>query len=306
MTLKPSKVFQAKIGTAVFLLLFTLAVGLTVLPAVATPTPTQQTQLSTSPPQQLFQQGETFYQSGRFAEAVTVLQQAARGFQTQGEDLKQAATLSNLALAAQQLGLWQEAKAAIAKSLALLEPSRGTAEQERRAVLAQTLDIQGGIQLATGQPDMALQIWQRSTQLHTQLQDAGGMVRGRVNQAKALQINGFYRRALDILTELSQSLQTQPESLTKAATLRSLGDALQLTGDLKKSRQVLQESLEIAQRLQSPADISAAQLSLGNTARAQQETQSAIAFYQQAAASAPDRLGGNSSKHQPTQPIVYA
>ena len=294
MTLKPSKVFQAKVGTAVFLLLFTLAVGLTVLPAVAKapppPQPALPAQLSPPSPQQLFQQGQIFYQSGRFAEAIIVLQQAAQAFQFQGEDLKQAATLSNLALAEQQLGLWQEAQAAIAKSLALLEQSRRAAEPERQAVLAQTLDIQGGIQLATGQTEIALQTWQRSTQLYIQLQDAGGMVRSRVNQAKALQINGFYRRALDTLTELSQSLQTQPESLTKAATLRSLGDALQLTGDLKKSRQVLQESLEIAQRLQSPADISAAQLSLGNTARAQQETQSAIAFYQQAAATAPDRL----------------
>jgi tetratricopeptide (TPR) repeat protein len=45
----------------------------------------------------------------------------------------------------------------------------------------------------------------------------------------------------------------------------------------------LQQSLEIAQRLRSPSDISAALFSLGNTTRAQQTTQAALEFYQQAA-----------------------
>jgi CHAT domain-containing protein len=301
MTINLSKIFQIKISVFVPLLLFTLTLCSVVLltnnfvapsaiaqaPNSTQPAPTVQS--STPSPQQLFQQGITFYQNGQFAEAATVLQQAARTFQSQRQDLKQAAALSNLALTYQQLGLWTESQAAIAASLSLLE-NKQNREAERQTILAQTLDIQGGIQLAIGQPETALQTWQQATALYTQLQDTEGVIRSRLNQARALQITGFYRRALDILTELNQRLQPQPESLTKAATLRSLGDALQLTGDLDTSRQVLQESLKIAQRLQSAEDISAAQLSLGNTARVQQETQAAIDFYQQAAASAPDRL----------------
>ncbi|WP_138500183.1 hypothetical protein [Nostoc sp. PA-18-2419] len=47
----------------------------------------------------------------------------------------------------------------------------------------------------------------------------------------------------------------QPDSLIKAIELRSLGDALQLTGDLVQSRQVLQQSLQTADKLQSFAEI---------------------------------------------------
>jgi hypothetical protein len=58
-----------------------------------------------------------------------------------------------------------------------------------------------------------------------------------------LQVIGFYRRALTMLTQVSQNLQSQPDSLTKVIELRSLGDTLQLIGDLEKSREVLQQSL---------------------------------------------------------------
>ncbi|MCA1993612.1 MAG: CHAT domain-containing protein, partial [Coleofasciculus sp. S288] len=69
----------------------------------------------------------------------------------------------------------------------------------------------------------------------------------------------------------------------KAMGLRSLGNALRVVGNLNKSRQALEQSLAVAQNLQSSSDISAALLSLGNTARAQQDTQTALAYYQQVA-----------------------
>ena len=85
-----------------------------------------------------------------------------------------------------------------------------------------------------------------------------------------------------------EELQNQPPSITKAIELRSLGDALQLAGDLKQSRQVLQQSLDISQKLKSPQNISAALFSLGNTARIEQDFPTAIKFYQQAATVTPN------------------
>ncbi|MGB3757186.1 MAG: CHAT domain-containing protein [Rivularia sp. (in: cyanobacteria)] len=110
-----------------------------------------------------------------------------------------------------------------------------------------------------------------------------GVISSRINQATAWQVLGFYRRSLTILTALEQETQTQPNSINKAIELRSLGDALQLAGDLKQSREALNQSLKIAQRLNSPPNISAAFLSLGNTARVEQNFSQAIKFYQQAA-----------------------
>ena len=101
---------------------------------------------------------------------------------------------------------------------------------------------------------------------------------------------GFYRRSLTILTALQQELQSQPNSITKAVELRSLGDSLQLTGNFKQSRQVLQQSLEIAQKLKSPQNESAALFSLGNTARVEQKFEDAITFYQKAATNTPNYI----------------
>lgn len=250
-------------------------------PAVlSTPTPIATTEL--------VQQGRSLYEAGRYTEAINALQTALQHYRSQGNGLGQAMTLSNLALAYQQLGQWQDANQAIDQSLTLLEQLKGQNQNdsERSQVLAQTLDIQGSLQLDTGRAQQALTTWQQSQTMYQQLGDRNGIVRSRINQVQALQTLGFYRRALTTLTEVNQLLQGQPDSLTKAIQLRALGDALQLAGDLEQGQQVLQRSLEIAKAAQSNQEISAALLSLGNLSRSRLTptgVQAAINYYQQAA-----------------------
>ena len=128
-----------------------------------------------------------------------------------------------------------------------------------------------------------MKTWQSAESIYKKINNQNGVVRSRINQATTWQVLGFYRRSLTILTALEQELQTQPNSINKAIELRSLGDALQLAGDLKQSREVLNQSLKIAQKLKSPQNVSAALVSLGNTARIEQNYPAAIKFYQQAA-----------------------
>ncbi|MBD2774253.1 CHAT domain-containing protein [Iningainema tapete] len=236
--------------------------------------------------QDLLQQGKVLFEAGRLVEAQAVLQKVSQQYQVLGDKLRQAMTLSNLALVYQQRGMFAEANKAINNSLQLL----GTHSKQHLQVQAQTLEIQGSLQLEQGQAEVALKTWQRAIDTYTQIGDKSGMTRSRINQAQALQVLGFYRRALTSLTELSNDLQSQPDSLTKVVELRSLGDTLQLTGDLDKSRQVLLKSLELAQRLKYTPEISATLLSLGNTARLQQDYQGAIAFYHQVIATNPAPL----------------
>lgn len=243
--------------------------------------------------QNLVQQGRALYAAGRLAEAAEVLQQAAQNYQNQGDALRQAVALSNLALVYQKLGLFSEATQAINYSLELLEsvPSGSTREtDDRLQTLAQTLEIQGSLQFEQGQLEPALTTWREAEALYSQMNDSSGSIRSQINQAQAWQALGFYQRALTLLTELSQKLQSQPDSLTKAMELRSLGEMLQLTGDLEQSRQVLQTSLALSERLHLPGEISAVLLSLGNTASAQQDVQGASTFYQQAIEMAPSPL----------------
>jgi CHAT domain-containing protein len=242
--------------------------------------------------QSLVQQGKTLYEAGQFTEAVKILQQAAAAFKATGDGLSQAMTLSNLSLAYQQLGQWPQAKQAIRKAIASLHPQRlnllqtgrnmGTSN-ERSQILAQSLDVQGRLQLVRGQAELALTTWRQAADTYAQVGDNAGITRSRINQAQALQALGLYSQAQKTLTEVNQTLQKEPDSSLKATGLRSLGNVFRVVGNLKKSRQVLEQSRDVARASQSNQAISDALLSLGNTARAQQDTQAALKFYQQAA-----------------------
>ncbi|MDZ8240181.1 MAG: CHAT domain-containing protein [Nostoc sp. ChiQUE01a] len=238
-------------------------------------------------PASLIEQGKVLYDAGNFVQAIEVLQKAVQAYQQQKENLRLAATLSNLSLAYQQLGKWSQAQQAITQSLNLLKAQD---KNPNLQILAQSLDIQGRLQLATGRPDAALTTWQQTEEIYQQIDNKNGVVRSLINQAQAWQAQGFYPRAIKTLDKLSQTLESQPDSIEKTVSLRSLGDALLVIGDLKKSHEVLEKSLKIARNLQSNADIGASLFSLGNNALKQQDKLNAIAYYQQTVAASPSPL----------------
>lgn len=306
----------------IFILLFVTAFCLTqgfagflgtgILPVVAQ-LPAAMTIVQNSPNQNsLLDQGKALYDAGKFSEAVTVLQQAVATFKDNGDSLKQAVTLSNLSLAYQQLGLWADAETAITESLKILQTGEISGNYpndkilEKTKLLAQTLDIHARLQLSLGKAEQALETWQKATTTYAQVGNSDGVTKSKLNQAQALQNLGFYPKAcksiLDALEINNQDckispeqikiLKEKPESLLNAQGLRRLGDILQLIGDLTQAEEILQQSLKIATALQSPADISATNLSLGNTTRAlqkqknnknQETLQNALKFYRDAA-----------------------
>ncbi|MBW4523190.1 MAG: CHAT domain-containing protein [Scytolyngbya sp. HA4215-MV1] len=271
-------------------------------PSIATQRPSDASTRATQPlpqslvtdPLQLVQSGKASYQAEQFAAAAATWQQASEQLANRGDRLNQAIVLSNLALAYQQLGRWTEANQAIATSLNFLNsPDLATASKPQTAnlqvqtLLAQAFNIQGSLLLAQGKSQLALETWQKATQIYQTLGDMVGISRTLINQTQALRALGLYTRSRKTLETVQQTLQNQPDSLLKAASLLNLGDSLRLVGDFKQSQTVLQQSLTIAQTLQSPTDIAAALVSQGNTARAQSQTAEALQFYQQAIAIAP-------------------
>jgi CHAT domain-containing protein/tetratricopeptide (TPR) repeat protein len=135
-----------------------------------------------------------------------------------------------------------------------------------------------------------LKTWQQAASIYTQINDQNGVVRSQINQAQALISSGFYRRAEATLLQVNQKLRSQNDSPEKTVMLRSLGDVLQLVGKFSQSHTVLEQSLAVAKRLQSPNYIAASLLSLGNNARDRQNTQQAIDFYQQTVKESPSTL----------------
>ena len=93
-------------------------------------------------------------------------------------------------------------------------------------------------------PETALATWQQAEQAYQQAQDESGQLGAQLNQAQALQAMGLFRRAQRLLDDIDEQLQVQPNSELKVLGLESLGAALRVTGDLRQSQTVLEQSLE--------------------------------------------------------------
>ncbi|MBL1200609.1 MAG: CHAT domain-containing protein [Nostoc sp. GBBB01] len=227
---------------------------------------------------------KNLYMSGRFAEAVKLLQQA---YQTSGNQVEKAVILSNLALNLHQLGRINEASGAIEEAIAILQNTPNS--PQRLPVWAQVWDIKGNLELAQGKAQAALSSWETAASLYQQLKDSNKAILTQINQAQALQALGLYRREISLLQSLTTDLQKQPDSLAKAASFRNLGEALALAGDIDRAKKHLQQSLEIAQKLRSPETIATAYLSLGNLAYISgssiEQKKTALAYYEKAAIS---------------------
>jgi CHAT domain-containing protein len=275
------------------LALLTLLVVTTVLPAVAEfnsqqliADPTNTISNYQLPITNYLEQGKQLYDAGRFAEAAQVWEMAAKAFEQQGQLQHSALAYNYLGIIYQDLGQWEAAQTAISQSLTLLKKSENI--NHSRLILAQVLNTQGSIQFHTGKVEAAWETWKLAEKHYRFGKDITGIVLSQINQAQALQSLGLYRRARTTLEQVNQDLAALPPSLLKARGLRSLGVILQVLGDLQPSQAALSESLAIAKRLNSTADIGATLFSLGNNARARGDVEAALKFYQQAKDIAPN------------------
>jgi CHAT domain-containing protein len=146
---------------------------------------------------------------------------------------------------------------------------------------AQALNTQANLQLHNGKAEIALENWQQAQKYYEQAGDLMGSLGSQINQAQAFQSLGFYRRSKEQLQTLTQKLGAMPDSEIKVSGLRSLGLALQMIGD-GKSKEVLEQSLAIARKIQTTTQLSSILLSLGKTAVDLQNPDAALDYFQQA------------------------
>lgn len=215
--------------------------------------------------EQLIENGKTLYQSGQFAFAAQSFQQAAQVYQSQNDALNQALALNFLSLSEQKLGHWNQANVAITTSLDLLNQSKLSTSSAKQ-IFAVILNTQGNLQLALGQAENALQSWQKAAKIYTEIGDPAGNIGSLINQATAFQSLGLYHRTMKIFEQVEKNLLSMPNSLLKAAGLRSFGNSLLASGDIEYPEKILEQSLAVAQQLRSPQEESATLLSLGNLA----------------------------------------
>lgn len=235
--------------------------------------------------QALVQQGKDLYNSGHFSEAIQVLQSAVDVLKKQDNYLYKAPILANLSLAYQQLGQWEEAEKAIADSLNLLKTNQG--DRPYPKLMAQVWEIAGQLQLSLGKPQEALKFWQDATQAYQELSDLTGASQNTIKQSLALQELGQQREALKILISLLPKLEQQSDPLIKAMGWRSLGNVLRVVGEvpelekyelpftklpegkklnyLEQSKQLLNASIAITDKLQFSQESNWTRLILANT-----------------------------------------
>ncbi len=278
--------WQGKLQRSPILVILLFFLTITITPVIAQVKTPNSITAERQKALQLIEQGERLYQAEKFERAVTIWQEAAVTFASQGDSLNRAMALSNLSLTYLQLYQWQPAEAAISNSLNILQTLENNPEKNR--ILAKSLDIQGKLQQQIGQSPAALETWQKADKIYRQTGDRQNLTINQINQAQVFQDLGYYPRACQTLLsalqvdsqqcEIStpqlqqlrqQLLKARSQSLTKARIrgLRSLGNVLRTIGNLEQSQQVLQLSLAIAQKWHSSADESKAWLNLANTQR---------------------------------------
>lgn len=208
-------------------------------------------------------QARAHYDAGNYRESAELFQRAA---DVAEEALSRGGLLANAALAYGRLGDWPSART-------ILEAAQGqiasgvASSPEAQAIVAQVQDIAGQLLLSQGQAESAAVAWEAAAIAYAQADNQPQTWQAQLGQARALQAAGFYRRSIDLLTELITALQAQPPSPLSIQVARNLGEAFRLTGALAQAEAQLMASLQDAEALSLPDEVSVAYRGLGDLAR---------------------------------------
>ena len=230
--------------------------------------------------QTIEQEAAKLYQQNRFSEAIKLLETVIQQYQTQGDIVGSTIALRNLALIYQKLGEWEQAEVTLTQAqetIAIID-----SEPEKSQLLAQILEVRGQIELSLGRAQTALETWKQATSLYQQQGNLTGFTQATIYQAYALQALGLYSQGIKTLTEISDRLETEPNTTIKAQALLSIGKVLSRTGKYADAEKRLDSSLTIAQNLAEKTIIADILVNLGNNAKLRSEPERALAFYQQA------------------------
>ncbi|MFQ3679510.1 MAG: CHAT domain-containing protein [Pseudanabaenaceae cyanobacterium] len=226
-----------------------------------------------SSPAALVSRGQGHYQKGEIPTALNLWQQAAAGFAAQDDPDGQVQALSNVAVAAQDLGQWETARQSLHRAEPLL--SRVSARRQ-----AQWHNTEGRLWLALGKPDKAIASWETASQRYQTAGDRPGLVRAAVNRAQAFQQMGFHRRALEVLTAV-QPVVPLVEALEQGAWQRRLGEVWAALGDRQSAIAAWERARELAP---TAAERAWVDLAWGNLLRDEGASQGALERYAKAEA----------------------
>jgi CHAT domain-containing protein len=198
------------------------------------------------------EQGQRAYAESRYADALAHWQRAATEARTLGQHPQEIVALQGQALALQALGREDEADRALdvaeARLATITTPDRSPdpspdPSPDFQGLQARLLNTRGTIALERGQPEAAIAPLQQAQQIYAQLGDRQGQLGTTVNQARALEAAGLYRRSADMLRQAAPLIAQEPDPMLRLAGWLTLADALRAVGNLAQAREVLTQAL---------------------------------------------------------------
>ena len=225
----------------------------------------------------LLDQGENLYESGRYAEALEVWQEALNQGIFQ-RDAKVIAIASNyIAIAHHEFGNWSQSQQSLERGFSAL----GRSEQpEYQFLWAQLLSTKANGLLLRGKAESALPQLQQAASIYETLGEQQALIRTKINQTQALRSLGYYRRAQTKLEKTIQSLRGQPLTEIKVQGYHSLGQTLLRLGQLEQAQALLNTGASLAQRLNNQPLYWTIQLKYADALSQSGRMSEAISIYQ--------------------------
>ncbi|ELR97428.1 CHAT domain-containing protein [Gloeocapsa sp. PCC 73106] len=219
---------------------------------------------------------QTNYESGQINTAKSVLENTLT---QELSTVERTIILINLGLIEQEMGNFSQAERLIKQAKQLINSLEDS--EHKSQLLAQSLDVQGQIEISSDNVEQALTTWKEAAKIYQNINNLTGLVNNQIYQIQALKSLGLYAQAYQNLNSLVQELSNYPDSPEKAKALHSLGDILRRIGLYEQSEAKLQESLAMAQKLSLPELESLNLLSLGKINTILENYPQALAYYQQ-------------------------
>jgi CHAT domain-containing protein len=253
----------------------------------------------------LLKQGQIFHNFGSYRNAIKLWQSSLSSL----APAEQAIAYAQIAIAHNELGEWQAAIQNIETSLQLIDAPtvvQALPPSEHKLALAQILNVQGTLQLEHGKPDEAIATWQQAKQLYQEIDDPLGITIATINQAKALQAMGLYRRASNTLAQVQQLINQDLEQVNSQPAdrhfetadlfdlsnsmrfniLLNLANGYRTVGNPAAAQQVLEQTFDLYGSLKLYGGDSIDLLprilfGLGNVAQTQDHLDEALTYYNQ-------------------------
>ncbi len=205
-------------------------------------------------------QGQTLYQAGRFSEAIQVWESTIAPLQP--DPPRQAIVFTLLSLAQKALGQWESAQTNLDRSATIWQTLGDSPAQH--FIQGKYWNALGSLRLTQGQLPAAYDAYLAAEVAYGQAGDSWGQIQSRLNQVKLLQLQGLGLQAQRSITAWIPDLEALPDTALKVAAFRQLADSYGFVGDRTTARVYANQSLTLAQALNTPQEKVQTLLSLGH------------------------------------------